>query len=363
MPIFMDLHRFPEEIEMPSREQLYQAHLLDMKLQKKYFVKYILYIVNMETRSVFCVLEAPDAQSCHDLHMEAHGTSACHIVEVQGGDFVNYIGDLKHVNEFDMIELGKGIPDTGYRTLLAYRLDGIPNAGFEKTVSKILSSYQNVSTTSSGDTKIFIFTETDNAIEFGASLLEAYESVRKENEELSVTIVAGQPVNEKSEKIFGTTVDELLWLLQIARPGSILVSHQAAYLRKFTTAHYKKMKPLVMFLNFEDSEFLIKLHDKIELLTEAGNLTTETLANEMGISQSGLYRKINKLTGLSIVAFLQELKLQDAFQKLSQGNTFISGIAYECGFSSPSYFTRSFRKRYHKTPAEVSKAFSGKVAD
>lgn len=46
---------------------------------------------------------------------------------------------------------------------------------------------------------------------------------------------------------------------------------------------------------------------------------------------------------------------QKAFKliKNKQGN--ISEIAFESGFSSPSYFTRSFQKRFYMPPAQLLK--------
>jgi AraC-like DNA-binding protein len=45
--------------------------------------------------------------------------------------------------------------------------------------------------------------------------------------------------------------------------------------------------------------------------------------------------------------------LKKALQLLSEGNLNISEIAYSVGFSSQSYFTRSFKEYYGKSPSDL----------
>ena len=73
------------------------------------------------------------------------------------------------------------------------------------------------------------------------------------------------------------------------------------------------------------------------------------------MSRSGLYRKMTALTGLSANNFIQEFRLQKALKlfRNKQGN--VTEVAFESGFSSTSYFTRSFQKRFGASPAQLLK--------
>ncbi len=76
-----------------------------------------------------------------------------------------------------------------------------------------------------------------------------------------------------------------------------------------------------------------------------------SLAKEIGYSQRQLSRIINKLTGLSTVNFILEIRLQKAYQLL-QNRQFatVSEVRYEVGIESASYFTAKFKERFGKKP-------------
>lgn len=83
MPLFMDVHEsLPEGA---SATDVAQAHAADVKTQDKYGVKYLKYWVNDEEGKVFCLVEAPDAETAITVHREAHGLVADRIHEVEEG--------------------------------------------------------------------------------------------------------------------------------------------------------------------------------------------------------------------------------------------------------------------------------------
>ena len=83
MPLFMDVHEnLPEGA---TATDVAQAHAADVKTQDKYGVKYLRYWVNDEEGKVFCLVEAPDADTAVNVHREAHGLVADRIHEVQEG--------------------------------------------------------------------------------------------------------------------------------------------------------------------------------------------------------------------------------------------------------------------------------------
>ena len=78
------------------------------------------------------------------------------------------------------------------------------------------------------------------------------------------------------------------------------------------------------------------------------------LAKQIGYSSKQLGRIIKKLTGLSSVAFILEIRLQKA-RELLEKRTFgtVTEVMYEVGIQSTSYFTRKFTERFGKNPSEV----------
>ena len=65
-------------------------------------------------------------------------------------------------------------------------------------------------------------------------------------------------------------------------------------------------------------------------------------------------RIIKKLTGLSPLNFIKEIRLQQARQLLeSRQFATVAEVGYEVGFSDPGYFTKVYFKRFGKRPSEV----------
>ena len=56
--------------------RLQGAHARDLELQGKYGVNYQHYWVDEEDGKVFCLVEAPDAETAARVHREAHGNVA-----------------------------------------------------------------------------------------------------------------------------------------------------------------------------------------------------------------------------------------------------------------------------------------------
>lgn len=82
-------------------------------------------------------------------------------------------------------------------------------------------------------------------------------------------------------------------------------------------------------------------------------LSVDTLAAEMGLGRSQLYRKIKALTNYSPVELMRSLRLRQARSLLTSTDKTISEIAYEVGFSSPAYFTKCYKDAYGETPTEL----------
>jgi uncharacterized protein DUF4242 len=82
MPLFMDVH---EKVEGLTTEAVGNAHKADLEKQSAYGVDYKQYWFDEGTGKVFCLVEAPDAESAIRVHREAHGLVADQLVQVQEG--------------------------------------------------------------------------------------------------------------------------------------------------------------------------------------------------------------------------------------------------------------------------------------
>ena len=73
-------------------------------------------------------------------------------------------------------------------------------------------------------------------------------------------------------------------------------------------------------------------------------------ASQLSISKSSLQRKVKAATNLSPSEFIRDYRLKKAVELIKQGNLNIDEIAILVGFNSTSYFIRTFKNKYGKTP-------------
>ena len=83
------------------------------------------------------------------------------------------------------------------------------------------------------------------------------------------------------------------------------------------------------------------------------DFTIERLGEEIGLSRVQLYRKVKALTGQTPVELLRKARLVKARRMLEQTGKAVSEIAYEVGFTSPSYFNKCFKDEFGISPGTV----------
>ena len=81
-------------------------------------------------------------------------------------------------------------------------------------------------------------------------------------------------------------------------------------------------------------------------------LSVDSLADEIGLSRAHFYRKVTALTGLPVNELIRSFRLETAAQLLAQNWGPVSQIAYEVGFSNPSYFSKRFKEKFGVLPSD-----------
>lgn len=119
--------------------------------------------------------------------------------------------------------------------------------------------------------------------------------------------------------------------------------------------HYKlstDLKEEISGISRLDKKFLSSIIQIVENNMGDENLSVDEMGVKLGISRVHLYRKIKKLTGLSVSDFVTSVKLKKSTELLLNSGKTISEIAYEVGFTSPSYFSRCFKDYFKMSPTE-----------
>ena len=137
-------------------------------------------------------------------------------------------------------------------------------------------------------------------------------------------------------------------------------------LRDKLQRYHQRIAGLVAHENFEqdvsiepkiEDVFVTKARTFIEEHIDDFDLSVEQLAAALHLSHSQFGRKLDALTGFSPNRFIRFIRLKKAKELLQDEDMSITAVAYDCGFSDPSYFTRVFKKEFGKTPHEW-KAFA-----
>ena len=110
-------------------------------------------------------------------------------------------------------------------------------------------------------------------------------------------------------------------------------------------------------VNFGSSEqnFLRKLNELIAMNIDNSIYTVEDLAKDLNISRVQLYRKVKAILGISVSDHINNIRLAKSKDLLVNSNLTISEIAYAVGFSSPNYFSTTFKNKYGVSPKEFKK--------
>lgn len=113
-------------------------------------------------------------------------------------------------------------------------------------------------------------------------------------------------------------------------------------------------------LNPDDRKLLIRLLGSIKANLSNEQFSVEQLAEEIGLSRSHLYRKLNRISGLSISQFIREYRLRLAVQILKKESISISEVAYKVGFNSVTYFNKCFHDLFGYSPGQIRKGLKEK---
>ena len=101
-----------------------------------------------------------------------------------------------------------------------------------------------------------------------------------------------------------------------------------------------------------DKSFLDRFRELVEKNLSNSDLTVEELGAQMGMSRVQLYRKLKALTNYSPNELLRIARLRRAAHLLATTEKTIAEVAYETGFASPSYFTRSYKEYFGENPTD-----------
>ena len=134
------------------------------------------------------------------------------------------------------------------------------------------------------------------------------------------------------------------------------------HLRQQLQKRYSSLEDLLpsddIALQQEDA-FILKLKEVFMPHIDNLDYSLDTLSKAIHLSRSQLGRKVKALTGKSLALYIRSIRLAEAKKLLITTDSPIKEIAYDVGFTTPTYFTNSYVNEFNETPSETR--FSGRL--
>lgn len=352
MPIYMDRHDVPETI---TAKDVAMMHQQDLKIQHLHHCRAITYWFDANSKTAFCLIDAPGPENIREMHNHAHGQIPHKVILVDPGVVETFLGRMEDPANDDNTGLNI-ITDPAFRVMMAVRLctfEPENNVALANLMDDLSVRFFASVVKKDYDGFLLSFKSVINAINCAFEL-------HKEKQLLpdkacchggtpNIGLSAGLPVTGAGA-FFESTIQVAERLCHLAK-DKILVSFELNEMLKDEYSGYNAIEQQVVSFAVKDEDFLIKLMNFIETEWHNQDLRVNDFNRPLGLSKSQLYRRMIALTGVSPATFLKEYRLRKALTLISQGQLNVSEVAFSAGFSSLSYFTKCFRKRFGCLPS------------
>ena len=104
-----------------------------------------------------------------------------------------------------------------------------------------------------------------------------------------------------------------------------------------------------------DRVFYNHFHSFVTENLSNADLDIQQLCEEFKMSRVQFYRKCKSITGKSPIELTRLIRLKAASHLLKDSTRSVAEVAYEVGFSSPSYFARCYKEQFGESPTEAQK--------
>lgn len=358
MPIYMDVHVVPGV----KAKNVAEAHYQDLLHQDEYGCKCMTYWIDEGRESVFCLIEAPDKDAVKEMHGKAHGLIPHKIIEVSSSIVQSFLGRIFDPEDAETTSDGlKVFANPAFRVLivtktidpvlLQYKL-GIEKANElleeqNKVIRRNLAQCGGTEVEHKGNGFIISFESAAKAIFCALAIQNDLPVSLSDALGFKMSINGGEPI-EKSNKLFGNTIQLAHYMFAIPKDFKVIV---ASTVKELASKDHQQNNGNGFFtLSPQDEALLESLFNKLEENWQNPDFDVDDYCHAMAMSNSQLYRKTTALTGLSPNALLKEFRLEKAKELMKKQHYSISQITFDSGFTSPSYFTKCFKKQFGLLP-------------
>lgn len=362
MPIYMDRHDLSEAV---TAEAVAKVHQEDLKIQHQYGCRGLTYWFDENRKTAFCLVEAPEMKAVSDMHNKAHGMVPNQIIEVDSNVVNAFLGRIENPTfAGNTREAGKNIiNESAYRTILITKISdyAILKVKYGNEKLRTFVNFYNNSVTKAikrNDGRevrrmrngfIISFSSSADALNCARKIQNDISNQNTPEFQIRMGLSAGAPVTENPD-FFGETVHLAERLCYVAGNGYTIISSGIRDEMLDEFPDYLTDKRTIA-LNSKEEEFLNHLLDVIGFYWNETKFDVHSFGRKLGLSKAQLYRKVTNLCSYSPNDFIKEYRLRKAVEAIEKEKGNIAEITYQCGFSSPSYFSKCFLERFGILPS------------
>jgi len=304
-------------------------------------------------------------------------------VELEGNDHLFWVGNTEMVLNEIKYFVSNTKPEIVYErslfTIGAARIisDKRLNEDQQEFFNQYVAQFNGQIIQGDGQTFMATFEGPSKAVNCAFGLIDAAKS-------LNSTIIIGIHIKEGSVEESNFISEEtglfIESIFEQAEPNQILITQTVKYLLLGAGLNFSQNKkpvfetvsgePYFLFSVDDDliennqstsfhfdqlpknNSFLESVLQSIDAHIDDELFSVEKLCKEIGISDRQLQRKLKAITSKSPNQLISSVRLHRAKELLLENEYNIAEVAYQTGFSNPSYFSKSFKKEFGVTPSD-----------
>ena len=359
----MDFHDLPDGVTAAHVAQMHQA---DLKIEHKYNCRGLTYWCDEIRQTAFCLIEAPNAEAIRELHEKAHGGVPQRIIEVDDHIVETFLG---RINDPE-VPIKNGLPiidDSAYRVLLVVdmhrtklREEGQSTLqaalrGYAKSIKALVTEQKGRPVQQSTYRYLASFRRAEDAIKAALAIRELHNCVITPALQFRIGICAGDPVTEKGD-LFEEAITKAKNLGSIAGE-EVVISEEVRKL--YENESHQPIPGQVRCIPQSEEQFLSQVMAYLDTVWNKHHVEAGDLHRDLGYSKSKLYRSLTKVAAASPLHLLKQYRLEKSLALLDQQTHQIAEVAYQCGFSSPAYFSKCFQEVYGVLPSGYLRTLQG----
>jgi AraC-like DNA-binding protein len=301
-------------------------------------------------------------------------------VEFDGSDHLFWVGNSREVLEEMKSFITSARPALNYEerlfTIVAARIISTPDShDAPELIGRLVTQYRGKIVEYSPNDFTAIFEGPSKGVHCSIDLINA---LRSANTRLAVGIHIREGAVHETHFVSGKTQSFNESILKHANPDQILITQAVTFLLSgagINFANYKTVlestsgKSLSLFVvtdhlvsgaqpdSFSQKQlrqsdsFLENVLQSIDHHMGNDSYGVENLCKDVGISERQLQRKLKAITNKSPNQLITSVRLHRAKELILGTENNITEIAFQTGFTSPSYFSKCFKKEFGISPS------------